>query len=1202
MHLTKHVDVPDALLDDLLDGKVVVFAGAGVSMGTPANLPSFVALTEEIAGIKVADDEKNRLDQLLGDAKRRGIKVNEDAARITGNPMSRPTRLHKALVRLFPSTDNLRIVTTNFDRHFSTEAKRHYGRSTFETYCAPALPLGGSFRGLVYLHGSVEKAPETLVLCDEDFGRAYLTDGWATRFLKDMFSSYTVIFVGYSHDDTVMRYLSRGLPPGTRRYAFTEEWRTESWKDLGIEPIPYPVIEKHGKQDRRRLPEVVDEMTKWTVWGATDHARRIQEIVQAGTLPTPRETEYLRYILRREHYIDVFKQYAADNEWLGWLDSNGFLAPLFGTHTADDLTFGVSRCVAQSFAFQHSEETFALIRRRGHMHPALWSAIASQLFHTSTTDLGTLSRWIVVLLGDPSRVQADPTPLCHLLSRPPASIGADTMLLLFERLSEPYLIFEPSFGTYSQSSAGLRTGNLVDGRIKIAADGHFLRHSYRDFFAAQPDPVAARLLNIVTTHLTRIHTLTQAFSRQGRGFDKASFRRQAIEPHSQNWGLDEPIDILIDIARDTADRFRHSDPEKAKRLILEWASSEVSLIRRLCLHLLRTIDQKHVTASAKIDLIIRKGWLFEVSLRHEVFAVLAFAYPDLSDAGRARLIAKIEKGPSKDRYEPQMRDYTIYNLLVWLQLNVPDCPRITSALAEAQRKNPSFKPREQPDFSHVIGQVTALGQTSPISAAEMHALSPSEVVAYFDNLKPRADDFLDEDRPSALRELSLACQAVPWSIAVGQNLASDQQVGRQDVWAAILEGWKSATIPDDQWPSVLAAIESALPAVGLLAETADLLEATMQNETLPVTVISRADDLCERLFQLYTTQPAPKPEDQYPDWMLEAVNSPAGSIVYCRLYSISRRSQQQRQAEGKASLQSVDKDFVERIIAGTSYADELGRIVIASQVHFLFSLDSLWTVDYVLPLYDWETDKRRAAQAWSGYLAFGRWDRLLLKHLLPLYGKSYAYISTVPVEERDAFAGHMADIAIYGIDNPREHSWLDNFVRKANGDLCDRWTDQLFQRLSGLDEDKLKQQWSSWVGRYLSERISGRPTTLSKNEGAAILRATPGLAAIFDELVREIVRSDAFEIDGYVLYRLEENGLVGSHPLACALLIEHLIRHAPADGYQLGEIESIVKSLRGKVPKSALRRICNRLVELGVGNAHTLLDDQTITATEARRK
>ena len=79
-----------------------------------------------------------------------------------------------------------------------------------------------------------------MVLTDLDFGRAYLTEGWARRFLADLFRSYTVLFVGYSHNDIVMSYLARALPTETARYALTDKSAVDRWRILGIRPILYP--------------------------------------------------------------------------------------------------------------------------------------------------------------------------------------------------------------------------------------------------------------------------------------------------------------------------------------------------------------------------------------------------------------------------------------------------------------------------------------------------------------------------------------------------------------------------------------------------------------------------------------------------------------------------------------------------------------------------------------------------------------------------------------------------------------------------------------------------------------------------------------------------------------------------------------------------------------------------------------------------
>jgi hypothetical protein len=87
-----------------------------------------------------------------------------------------------------------------------------------------------------------------------DFGLAYLTERWASRFVSELFRNCIVCFVGYSIDDPVMRYMMDALaadrmlgestlPP----YAFTSfetsrKSETENeWLAKRVTPILYEV-------------------------------------------------------------------------------------------------------------------------------------------------------------------------------------------------------------------------------------------------------------------------------------------------------------------------------------------------------------------------------------------------------------------------------------------------------------------------------------------------------------------------------------------------------------------------------------------------------------------------------------------------------------------------------------------------------------------------------------------------------------------------------------------------------------------------------------------------------------------------------------------------------------------------------------------------------------------------------------------------
>ena len=72
------IDIPNTLLDDLHNNRVIVFAGAGVSMGEPAGLPNFKSLTKIIAkGTGEVKDESENLEQFLGRLHDRAVKVHD---------------------------------------------------------------------------------------------------------------------------------------------------------------------------------------------------------------------------------------------------------------------------------------------------------------------------------------------------------------------------------------------------------------------------------------------------------------------------------------------------------------------------------------------------------------------------------------------------------------------------------------------------------------------------------------------------------------------------------------------------------------------------------------------------------------------------------------------------------------------------------------------------------------------------------------------------------------------------------------------------------------------------------------------------------------------------------------------------------------------------------------------------------------------
>lgn len=260
--------IPDQLVHDLEDDRVVLFCGAGVSMG--AGLPDFKGLVKTAyneCGVTPPDKRSadwKSLDRMLGslEAMVGGPTMREAIARRLNRPPT-TTDLHSALLRLarLKRGDGLRLVTTNFDNYFErVEGNDLQIGENLDS--APNIPVPRndsvlSWRSVVHLHGRIKEPYEqnhNLILTSADFGRAYLTDAWAARFVARLFAEFSVLFVGYSLDDPVLRYMtdafaaeaattrSAGLRPPA--YIFVpynaKKPRNEGmWKSRHLEPISY---------------------------------------------------------------------------------------------------------------------------------------------------------------------------------------------------------------------------------------------------------------------------------------------------------------------------------------------------------------------------------------------------------------------------------------------------------------------------------------------------------------------------------------------------------------------------------------------------------------------------------------------------------------------------------------------------------------------------------------------------------------------------------------------------------------------------------------------------------------------------------------------------------------------------------------------------------------------------------------------------
>ena len=311
--LAEGPSIPDRLLEVRDEGRVVFLCGAGVSI--PARMPDFVRLTRDVLDHLQAPDDlparqafaawtdnttpvsvRTPLDQIfnsLHDEYSRD-QINRIVAELLTNPSPATTpREHSIVARLSVNKERIpQIVTTNFDLLF--EQPGVTGDLTiFEPPTFPDLRHNQSVSGLTYLHGRLrtdDTRPHDYILSSADFGRAYLAEGWATRFVRLLLEKYTVVLLGYQADDPPVRYLLQGLNSTSalddgRLYAFdrgSPEEIEAKWRDRGVRPIAYPGDGRDHSSLWNSLEEWANRADDQAAWRdrVIDMARRGPRVLQ----------------------------------------------------------------------------------------------------------------------------------------------------------------------------------------------------------------------------------------------------------------------------------------------------------------------------------------------------------------------------------------------------------------------------------------------------------------------------------------------------------------------------------------------------------------------------------------------------------------------------------------------------------------------------------------------------------------------------------------------------------------------------------------------------------------------------------------------------------------------------------------------------------------------------------------------------------
>jgi hypothetical protein len=356
---------------------------------------------------------------------------------------------------------------------------------------------------------------------------------------------------------------------------------------------------------------------------------------------------------------------------------------------------------------------------------------------------------------------------------------------------------------------------------------------------------------------------------------------------------------------------------------------------------------------------------------------------------------------------------------------------------------------------------------------------------------------------------------------------------------------------------------------------------------IPDVLIEHTKNITDRLWVYIEKAESAELADQR-NWLLTAINHPAGQLFEFYIHSLSRLERTKLLTE---RIRDSYKLVFMAAIAEVSLAAQLARVLLASQAHFLFYFDPEWTEQNVLPLLDAQLDKKRAKQCWHGYLYWGRWNDSMLAKMLHSYESMFPLIENEDEEMQLAFCRHLANIAVYSSFNPLEHGWLFRFLSKVESKIRATWAGEMRSMIGGLENDAKANLWQRWLKIYWQERLEGRPLPLAAEETAEMIEWATELGPVFPEAVGFICKSPYPDFgQSMAYYGLAKSGLLKEYPHAFAELFYFLAaveKNRPV--YDLPQLYEAVEELVDLVPKNRrLRPLCDELARLGVQAAAKL--------------
>ncbi|MCQ2534647.1 MAG: DUF4020 domain-containing protein [Clostridia bacterium] len=1136
------ISFPNEIIDAIKDKRIVVFAGAGASVDKPTCLPTFEKLAKEIAeDTGRVLGKSDSCEVFLGSLKSKGIDVNSQAAEILSKACLEHNKLHEIILDVFLNQDDIRIVTTNYDKMF--EQACNSKAYSIPVYSAPALPLGSDFSGVVHIHGIVDK-PKYMVVTDEDFGRAYLTEGYATRFLVELFKNYIVLFVGYSYNDTILRYLTRAMSREdcNPKYILTDDKKSD-WNALGINPVIFP------KRCFAVMREGLAAVGMYSKRGLIEWKHQFLSLKNPPSNDLTADSE-IDYCLENIERSRVFANSIHGEKWLEFLDRKGVFSNCFSNvsvFTTEDILW--ANWLVDNFVCVNDNAFKRLVlNHNGTINRQLANLLFRKLIN-SASDATVLNEYISLF----ETYLEDSWMISQIIKK---SISVNSIAVAFQLLKKLFSIglkMKKSFWPYSD---GIEFVHFFCGEYYLVNDTWELaKEKVLEKFSWEVLQFAKE--KILELHF-RYAQVNQA-SKEQEPWELASMDIEGNKSHYR----DDSLCVLTQMYFDAFTSIENQNSLSLQVEIINDLSTESILLRRISLKVLR--ETNVFSPEEKLSIVLDNELLNFGLGKEQVFLLVKSISDVLSPNKIDLLLDEIERlYPNDDIYDA----HAIYNWCIWLARTISN-NRIDEMVIRLQQEY-GFEPSEHPELSMITSSSEWIPDKSPVSEEKLKLMPVNEVAELLQSFDEHTID--GPSRLGLLRAFSnSSLRDYQWTKSVMQTLFTYPTI-REDIWQIWFSSTRNLEFSVDDNLDLLTLLVANIDKIKYKNGIAEYLLYIVKNDS----VKDNFDKYEERLLDCSNKIWNKRGTIELTSGRLvdATLNTTIGNIIFSWIYMVSYvKDSSIPEKYSVCFQQALNLHSTERRIS---------ICMLVGHLNFFIYRDRTWSGSHLLPLLT-SRNKEVFVSAWDGVIHFsGRINKDTANIVTPIYYKALKRIKWLDGDIEKSFIDLFLILLIYVVENPTL-KFIPEFYRCSNEKQHREFVSSIKYRFKEMDEAERKNWWDKWLKRFINNRKNNKPVELSIKENEGLINLLPVMDDLFPAAVDIICKGLLpNQVDNLLWFSLKDSNLTSKYPSSVAKLTTRLLNSINSLGYEAAYIKQIAEEIISHISDKEKKQLLEALLKWNI--------------------